>query len=711
MDWTAPHPPAWAATNAAGIAALTAAAGHLAHMPPVIGLAEGVAGAVASVAVATHRRWSTPNKVYRAAAWLLAGGWTSWALEVGPWSSWWPATALVAGTVLGWGANAAFQEYELGAPGRRAEAQAQALREEVRGEWEDRLYRICGLTGCQVVGVQTWDAEPGEMPCGYSLEVTLPPGQPLTAVQQRGDALRADLRLPIGCGLEIRHGKDYGTVIIKVELVNAVAATFPYKADRALTPGSINDALQFGRFKDGTKFATTALRYHCGLVIGQPEGGKTNFLNVINAELARCVDVLIWHIDVTGAGVTLPWLRAWARDGSAAAPVVDWSASTIEEALIMLRVAEEIIATRKRDYQDRMFEVNDDKIPVDENVPEIIIITDEAAQLPLSVQKGLDTVNNTGRAAGVRGVNCVLRGTREMASPAMKEMTRLRIAMRVSDEAEYMHIFSDARGIKKEDAAYQGSGFVEDGSEKPKPFKAYRIEPHDIMSISKTVAGYRPKLDDVSLNIDSAQFYRERWARTLPNLYSNLDVLSNAARTAMGNAPVTAVTLPDAGESAPAGVDMEALFPSLTKKPAQPAAPAPQAQEEPPVPADTTRQFRAVLDDAMWSLDDSTTETAPPAPATAPAATLPTLAAVPQSAMEITDRSQLYALQKIREAGPAGLGVSALAEAVKDHPEHSRDRTTLHRWMPRWAAYGHVVRVDRGAGQVAYVAAEHYRAA
>ncbi|MFI5868363.1 hypothetical protein [Streptomyces sp. NPDC051546] len=691
---------------------MTAAAGHLAHMPPVIGLAEGVAGAVASVAVATHRRWSTPNKVYRAAAWLLAGGWTSWALEVGPWSSWWPATALVAGTVLGWGANAAFQEYELGAPGRRAEAAAQALREEVRGEWEDRLYRICGITGCQVVGVETWEAEPGEMPCGYSLEITLPPGgDTLTAVQQRGDALRADLRLPMGCGLEIRHGKDYGTIIIKVELVNAVAADFPYKTDRALTPGSVNDHLQFGRFKDGTKFATSALRYHCGLVIGQPEGGKTNFLNVINAELSRCVDVLIWHIDVTGAGVTLPWLRAWARDGSAAAPVVDWSASTVEEALIMLRVAEEIIVTRKRDYQDLMFDVNDDKVPVSEKLPEIIIITDEAAQLPLSVQSGLDTVNKLGRAAGVRGVNCVLRGTREMASPAMKEMTRFRVAMRVSDEAEYMHIFSDARGLKKEDAAYPGSGFVEDGSEKAKPFKAYRIEPLDILAVSKAVAGYRPKLDDVSLTIDSAHFYRERWARTLPKLYTNVSVLSKAAQEAMRAAPVTAGALPEAAETGPAGVDMDALFPSLTKKPAPPTVPAPQAAEEPPVPADTTRQFRAVLDDAMWTLDETTPETGAPAfAAPAPPAARPTLAAVPQAAMTITDRSQLYALQKIRDAGPAGLGVTALAEAVKDNAEHSRDRSTLHRWMPSWAAYGYIVRVDRGAGQVAYVAAEHYRA-
>ncbi|MDJ0347143.1 hypothetical protein QMK19_38890 [Streptomyces sp. H10-C2] len=704
LDWTAAHPPAWAATNAAGVAVVTAAAGHLAHMPPVIGLAEGVAGAVASVAVATHRRWSTPNRVYRASAWLLTGGWTSWALAVGPWSSWAPVATLAAGTVLGWGCNAAFREYEQSAPARRAEAEAQARREETRGSWEDRLQRICGIEGCQVVGVEEWEPEKGEESCGYTIEVTLPAGETLAAVQQRADSLRADLRLPMGCGLEINHGKDYGTAIIKVETANAVARTFPYRIDRALTPGSVNDPIEAGRYKDGKRFSTTALRYHCGLVIGQPEGGKTNLLNVVNAELARCVDVLIWHIDVTGAGVTLPWLRAWARDGTAHAPVVDWSASTVEEALIMLRVAEEIIATRKRDYQDRMFAVNDDKIPVDESVPEIIIVTDEAAQLPMSVQKGLDTVINTGRAAAVRAFTCVLRGTRDMASPSMKEMTRLRIAMRVSDEAEYMHIFSDSRGIKKEDAAYQGSGFVEEGNGKPQPFKAYRIEPQDVMSIAKSVAGYRPKLDEVSLGIESAEFYKQRWARTLPLLYSNTDVLSKAAKAAMNGTPVTATRLPDTEtQTAPGGVDMDALFPSLGKKPQPPTAPARQTESE-SQHADSTRAFRQVLDDATWTLGDDDTAAEPlPAP--------PTLGPVSQADMVIKDRAQLHALDVLRQAGSAGLGVTALYDAIKDHPEYARDRSTLHRWLPRWAAYGHVVRVDRGSGQVAYVAAEYHRAA
>ncbi|MGI5341895.1 hypothetical protein ACQEVS_33065 [Streptomyces sp. CA-181903] len=388
----------------------------------------------------------------------------------------------------------------------------------------------------------------------------------------------------MGCGLEITTGRDYGTAIIRVSTRNALAAVIPYP--RKLRRKSINAGLTFGKFKDSSKATTDLLRFHCGLVIGQPEGGKTNLLNVINAELAQCSDVLLWHIDVTGAGVTLPWLRSWARDGSAIAPVVDWAASTVDEALVMLQVAEEIIAVRKREYQDRMFDADDDKIPVDDSVPEIIIVADEVAQLPLSVQKGLDTVINTGRASGVRAVNCALRATREMASPAMKEMTRLRIAMRVSDESEYQHIFSDFRGLKKEDAPYKGSGFIELGTEKARPFKAYRLKPKRISGISQEVALFRPRLDEVSLKIPSVQFYRERWARTLPLLYTDTNVLSAAAKKILDTTTPAPTPTPTPSENnGIPGLDLDALFPTRRKSPYHRPPPPPSPSKAPtPLP-------------------------------------------------------------------------------------------------------------------------------
>ncbi|MBC2879784.1 MULTISPECIES: hypothetical protein [Streptomyces] len=716
VDWTAPHPPAWGAINAAGVAASTACVGYLADAPLYTGAGVGTAGALAAVAVGIRRHYSRGHKVFRAASWLAAGGWASWAMYTGPWSSWLPFTTLTAGTVLGWGAAAAYAQYEAEAPARRAEAEAQARRDAAGGEWEERLARVCGVTGCQVIAIEEW-----EEGAGYTVEIALPVGgTTVDMISQRAAALRADLRLPLGCGLEITTGVDHGTVLIRVSTRNSIVEEFPYPDD--ISPSTINDTLEIGRFKDASP-VRASLRFHCGLIIGQPEGGKTNLLNVINTGLMRCRDTLVWHIDITGAGISLPWLRAWAREGTADKPAVDWTAPTAEEAELMLRVALEIIAMRKKSYQDLMYSVDDDKVPVSPEIPEIIIMADEVASLPPRITELLSDVIGTGRASAVRVVSCALRGTRDMVTPQMREMTRLRIAMRVSDDSEYQHIFSEPRGIQKDDAPVQGSGFVEIDGERPRPFKAFRIKPSRILAISQTVAAYRPTLDPVSrMNIESARYYNERWHRTLPLLFPNIR-LSPAAQKIVDSAPPAPVpnqpTGPAQGNTPNStGIDMDALFPlgkGMTPPPtpappstSPPPAPQPTA-EEPPPPTPVTnadreerQKFAHVLDDAMWHLTDTNTTHLPlPQP--------PTLGPIPATATEITDPTQRRALELIDAAGAAGLGVSALERALKAEPDHGRDRSTLHRWLPRWAAYGHVVRVDRGGTQVVYVTPRHYR--
>lgn len=699
LDWTGGHSPGWAAVNGAGLSALTAAVGYLADAPHGIGLAEGVAGAVAASAVAARRRYSPGHRAYRAAAWLLAGGWTSWAMAVGPWSGWLPAASLAAGATLAWGCGAAYEAYEQDAPRRQREAAEQAAREATGDDWEARLERVCRVAGCHVIGVEQWDTG-----MGYSVEVRLPEGgATVDAISQQVGALRADLRLPRGCSLEVDTGIDYGTVIIRVNTADALTELHPFPAD--LPPTSINDEFSIGKFRDGSD-ALAALRFHCGLVIGQPEGGKTNVLNVINARLLQCVDVLVWHIDTTGAGITLPWLRPWAREGTTDRPVIDWAASTVDEAGMMLTVAAEIIAARKRGYQDLMYSVNDDKVPVGTNLPEILIVADEVAQLPLHIQEGISTVINTGRASGVRFVNSALRGTRDMVTPAMREMTRLRIAMRVSDESEFSHIFSDARNLKKSDASVQGSGFMESGEDRPRPFKAFRLEPRDISRIAQEVTSRRPALDSISAAVPSGTFYAERWTRTLRHLYQPETPLAPAAEALRG---ASAAPLPSPGDGVAPGEaarpgdghtgglsDLRALlFPtsgsaSAKETPAPPPAPAPAPQPD----AETRQRFHQVLDDAMWHV---TPPAAAADPAPAPAA--PTLG--PVTVPAITDPVQRQALDAIAAAGTAGLSPKAIGDqlAAAGQP---RDRSTVHRWLGQWVAYGAVLRQEQD-GRVTYV--------
>ncbi|MGQ4517359.1 hypothetical protein [Streptomyces sp. DW26H14] len=702
LDWQSGHTPAWAAVNAAGVSALTAVVGYVAHAPVYTGAVEGIVGAVASAAVSTAQKKSGGHLVYRCAAWLTGGAWTSWAMHSGPWSSWWPTIALGAGAVLGWGCNAAWKEWDAEGPERRRLAELQARREETAGDWVDRLERVCHLQGASVRGVETWPED-----AGYTVEVDLPGGGvTVDEVARYTDALRADLRLPHGCTLEIKRGVTHGSALIAVNTVNMLAAgDIPYPSDDT-DPRTINGPLIVGKGRDASP-VFGVLRSHCGLVIGQVEGGKTNLLHVINAELSRCPDALIWHIDTTGSGLTLPWLRAWAVDGTAPRPIVDWSASTVDEAIAMLDTAEQIIKQRKRGYQSLMFQTNDDKITVSPELPAIIIIADEVAQLPMRVQTGMDTVLNTGRAVAVRAVNCALRGTRDMVSPSQREMTRWRIGMRVSDASEYQHIFSDYRNVDPQDAQEKGTGFSEWDGERPKAFKAYRIKPHNIAEISVRNAPIRPVLDDMSLRIDNAPIYHDRWARTLPKLIEESLSLAPAARAIVAASPAPTPVQNSESEYGASGVsdglDMNALFPASLPKdmptPAPTAAPDPAPQTAP----ETDQQFTKVLDDAMWDLGNDTQRPA----SVPPAATLPTLAPVPPQAPAdaVTDPAQRRALELLAEARTEGLGATRLEELLRAEG-YTTTRQTAQEWLSRWLTRGWLAKLRRDGGRIAYVTEE-----
>lgn len=700
VDWKGKHTPAWAAVNAAGVTAVVATGGYLAHMPPAYGLAEGAVGAIAVTAAGLRQRLTGGNLAYRASAWLLAGGWTSWAIHLNPWSSWAPIGALCAGTILAWGANSAFAEYEVNEGERRRVRLLQRRREQIADEWVDRLARVTGITGCQVVGVQDW---PGET--GYTIEVHLPVGGKGTTwqdVQRGAEGLAADMRLPEGCGVEVVMGRNRGTVIIRVGLKDVMKETIPLPMD--FTPTSINDLFPIGLHRDGSQ-TLVGMRFNCGLLTGQTDAGKTNELNVINSQLLRCVDVLVWHIDTTGAGISLPWLRSWALDGATDRPVIDWTANTPAEAVMMTDMAIEIIAARKTGYQDLMFQSNDDKVPVSHGVPEIIIVADEVAELPPKVQAGIDSIINTGRAAGVRVLNCALRATQDTISAAMKKQTRLRIGMRAMDPEEYSHLFAGYQMVDPADAPYAGSGFVAYEAITPRPFKGFRIEPEQIPLIAMQVADRRPSLDKLSSQVPSGKHYLTRWMRTLPQLYPNAK-LSEAANAAMFGAPASpgnadalsllkqpaapgAVPATTAAAPATGGPADFSHLPGFNDKFPTYVAPVTQAGAEDqgePVDQALNERFNEVLqvsDPSTWAAyfqrqegivaDDS------PMPAlVAPEAQLP---------LPARDRG----LVLLDQAGPAGIGATKLAELLQEEG-HPTTRQTAQGWLTRWAAEGLVVR-------------------
>lgn len=229
------------------------------------------------------------------------------------------------------------------------------------------------------------------------------------------------------------------------------------------------------------------------------------------------------HIDVTGAGISLPWLHSWAVDGTARVPLIDWTADTIEEAHILCDTVIAGIGARKAGHQDLLTE--DDKLTVTHDLPEILVAVDEIAELTPGLLRKLDTIVNTGRAVRVRVLVCGLRATQDVITAAMKKQSRVRVGMRVSDPEELSHLFPTGGGrINPKAAPYKGCGFYSSPDEDdvvsdPTAFKGYRIKPKQIRALSIAYADRRPQLEPVFLDTEPALYYASRWGRILPRIY------------------------------------------------------------------------------------------------------------------------------------------------------------------------------------------------
>src|SRR5262249_24225717 len=141
-------------------------------------------------------------------------------------------------------------------------------------------------------------------------------------------------------------------------------------------------------------------------------------------------DCLIWVVDTNGGGVATPWLEPWAR-GEANIPVIDWVAPTDEEAAVMVAVAAAIAKDRKTspEANRRKRAANSMILPVDADLPAILVLTDEGGEVRQSVSllgqlaaTGISRLAQIGRAEAVRVVMSVLRGTADLLDKGMRVM-------------------------------------------------------------------------------------------------------------------------------------------------------------------------------------------------------------------------------------------------------------------------------------------------
>lgn len=511
LDWSAKHNVVTGTVNTAGGLMATSMVGSLAQLPPFWAAAAAGVGAVAHSVAAATGDTSRAGILARAAAWAGGGGWLTYSLATSPWSITSAAslaTLSVAGGVTASVLKAAGARKDVAQRRvRLASARARAA-----DDWETRIERVCGIKGAEIIGVEHW-----ETGTGYSLDVNLPAGgQNWRDLNNAAARLAADADLPEGCGVEVTPGTTRRAAIVHVSTVNALAEEAPYPGEA--TPLSINNPLPLGVHRDGTE-AGISLRQDTGIMVGQKGGGKTNQLQVINAGLVRCTDTLVWHIDLNGGGMSLPWIWPW-HDGQADVPAIDWVASTPDEAQRMTEAALRIAKGRKVAYRKLRRQAGDDKLPVSPQVPQIVIVIDECAEVigentkHRQVANNLEELQRIARAEGVNLVFCGLRATTDViGSTAILKQARARIGMRMQDPEELNYLFGWGCKATPEDIPYPGCGlYLQDSTGQPRPFKGYRLVGQALEDIAIAAAGLRPALDAPSVDLAGPD-YTTRWSR------------------------------------------------------------------------------------------------------------------------------------------------------------------------------------------------------
>ena len=271
-------------------------------------------------------------------------------------------------------------------------------------------------------------------------------------------------------------GTHAGDVIMRLRERDGLADIALLTPD--LRAKSVNEAFVIGRQEDGS-WLKMLLREMHALIVGTTGSGKSNFINVLVAQLAACNDTLIWMIDMKQGRAARPWFQAW-EDGRAEAPPIDWVATTREEAWLMVNAVLAAAQTRAATG------IGGNKIIPSAALPEIVLIVDETAIIMgsergtrLELGEGAhtntefirkeDEILQTGRSEAVAGIFATQRGTNSMTgSGDSKANLTTRIALKPASLSELQYVIPDVPNFAAKQMAYlcktAGVGLVAQGA-------------------------------------------------------------------------------------------------------------------------------------------------------------------------------------------------------------------------------------------------------
>jgi hypothetical protein len=512
------EPDLWREAGLAGVAALVlfAAAAVCAHRVPlwIPGVAVAAVGVMATL-VTLHRvgeaGWVA---LYALSAALSALGWVLYALVTTPWS--WPAvmSLLVLVIVLGGLYPVARGSHRAKAAAARRQAEYERAMAQAR-KWPDLLAGL-GFKGISL-------ADSAETRAGHTHLLRLPLSGKVTLAALAKAAERIEIAAKLRRGsvrFEAAPGDLAHEVLMHVAEKDILALEVPFPGD--LGNLTVNRPFPVGVHEDG-QVAEVLFREVAALIIGLRGSGKSNLMNVLIAQLARCVDTVIFMIDNKGGRTARPWLQPWIDERSGR-PVIDWVATTREESELMLRTVLDGIKARAESM------AGGEKVIPSPRIPAVVLLVEEMAiifGMGTGPRTSLEGTTNTtlsglgteivrlGRSEAIDPVGIAQRGTvTTIGSGDMKSQFGLRFGLGVATEADARLIFPDdtiaASVLPK--LKHQGAGIVGGRDSRPAPVKFYRLTPDRIYEIAEECGNRRPA-PDPDLEDAFGDAYRTRWSR------------------------------------------------------------------------------------------------------------------------------------------------------------------------------------------------------
>lgn len=507
------HGPISGPINGALAAVILALLGRTHLIPAWAPLALAVGASAAVWVVGQKRRTPVPNVWFRIVCWTFAAGWATWVLWRG-WSGTVVVVLILVTIVAGLIVPAfAFSEEERVQPARAARPLPAVPRRGVEGIWTDLIRNVCGIKEqFTVVKIRDWPRG-----AGFDLEVEWPAGSRHTwaTLKNVQMELAAAARLAPGCTVTAEPSpRHQGATLLHVSTVNNLANTVDFGSD--YSSRSIRDEFPIGQYADGEP-ALIELHQSSGLVAGQRGGGKTVILQVINAQVMRCPDALLWQVDLNGGGMAAACSTPYAL-GEVDQPAADWVATSPAEAIAMGRIALAIAKDRKRRYQQLMIAQNTDVLPVSADLPAIVIVVDEGGEVTgedasrdaQEAGRLLREVQRIGRAMCVNVIFSVQRATADYVPTQMKKAVSLSICTRVKDDSELAYLFDWGTALSSRDLMYPGCAYLQRGTGVPRLYKGALMLPKQLADIARATARIRPRLD-AAAGVIGGEIYAGRW--------------------------------------------------------------------------------------------------------------------------------------------------------------------------------------------------------